>query len=63
MKQALLIGNWSYDKHQLLKVRADVKTLHEILYKMEFEVLSLCNLTKMEILNAADRFCELLIPE
>jgi hypothetical protein len=63
MKQALLIGNWTYDAHGLRKVRADVKTLHDILYKMEFEVISLCNLGKVEILHAADRLCELLLPE
>lgn len=62
MKQALLIGNWTYDA-PLRKVRADVKTLHDILYKMEFEVISLCNLGKVEILHAADRLCELLLPE
>ncbi|XP_046443620.1 mucosa-associated lymphoid tissue lymphoma translocation protein 1-like isoform X3 [Daphnia pulex] len=63
MKQALLIGNWTYDAHGLRKVRADVKTLHDILYKMEFEVISLCNLGKVEILHAADRLCELLLPD
>lgn len=62
MKQALLIGNWTYDSQSLRKVRADVKTLHDILYKMDFEVISLCNLGKVEILNAADRLCELLLP-
>lgn len=62
-KQALLIGNWTYDTHKLEKVRADIKTLHDILDKMEFETIALCNLGKMEILNAADRFCELLLPE
>ncbi|KZS03066.1 Uncharacterized protein APZ42_034306 [Daphnia magna] len=62
MKQALLIGNWTYDSQGLRKVRADVKTLHDILYKMDFEVISLCNLGKVEILNAADRLCELLLP-
>ena len=63
MKQALLIGNWTYEGHGLKKVRADVKTLHEILYRMGFEVISLCNLGKVEILNATDRICELLLPE
>ncbi len=63
MKQALLIGNWTYAGHGLRKVRADVKTLHDILYRLGFEVISLCNLGKVEILNATDRFCDLLLPE
>ena len=63
IKLALLIGNWTYKNMRALeKVRADVKTLHDVLDEMEFKVIALCNLSKKELQDAVRRFCQLLLP-
>jgi hypothetical protein len=63
IKLALLIGNWAYKNMPALeKVRADVKILHDVLDRMEFKVIALCNLSKIELLDAVRRFCQLLLP-
>lgn len=63
IKLALLIGNWAYiNMRALEKVRADVKTLHDVLDEMEFKVIALCNLSKKELQDAVKRFCQLLLP-
>lgn len=63
MKMALLIGNWTYKNMDRLEmVRPDIKSFHDILYNMNFEVMALCNLTKKEIRTAVEQFCHLLLP-
>lgn len=62
MKMALIIGNWAYQNMAGLEmVRADVKTLSDLLYGMNFDVVTLCNLSKSEIRAAVQQLCDLLL--
>ncbi|GLH07003.1 Mucosa-associated lymphoid tissue lymphoma translocation protein 1-like protein [Gryllus bimaculatus] len=62
-KVALLIANVEYANLQdLCTPYNDVKALSHVLMDLGFKVLSLCNLTLVEMINAVKTFCK-LIPE
>ena len=60
-KVALLIGNCDYRGQEPLNCpRYDVQVLQDLLQQLEFKVVSLLNLTKMEIKRAVSEFCNLV---
>ncbi|KAL6114759.1 malt1 [Pungitius sinensis] len=60
-KVALLIGNLSYQNHPRLKApMVDVYDLTNLLRQMNFQVVSLLDLTEAEMRNAVDEFLSLL---
>ncbi|XP_061750807.1 mucosa-associated lymphoid tissue lymphoma translocation protein 1 isoform X1 [Nerophis ophidion] len=60
-KVALLIGNLSYSHHpRLLAPMMDVHELSNLLQQLGFRVVSLLDLTKVEMLVAVDKFINLL---
>ncbi|KAK6195279.1 hypothetical protein SNE40_000744 [Patella caerulea] len=62
-KVALLIGNYEYRCERRLNApKADISNLSEIFSNLNFKVVSLLNLTLIEMKNAVDNFCELLGP-
>lgn len=57
----LLIGNNEYKQEKPLFAPAnDVSDLAELFTLMDYKVVSLLNLTKEEMINAVDFFCDLL---
>ncbi|XP_063310020.1 mucosa-associated lymphoid tissue lymphoma translocation protein 1 isoform X1 [Pelobates fuscus] len=60
-KVALLIGNMSYKYHTQLKApMVDVYELTNLLRQLDFKVVSLLDLTELEMRNAVDEFLLLL---
>ncbi|KAM4710149.1 LOW QUALITY PROTEIN: mucosa-associated lymphoid tissue lymphoma translocation protein 1 [Discoglossus pictus] len=60
-KVALLIGNMSYKNHSQLKApMVDVYELTNLLRQLDFKVVSLLDLTELEMRNAVDEFLLLL---
>lgn len=60
-KVALLIGNLSYQNHPQLKApMVDVYELTNLLRQLNFQVVSLLDLTESEMRNAVDEFLLLL---
>ncbi|XP_061630296.1 mucosa-associated lymphoid tissue lymphoma translocation protein 1 [Phyllopteryx taeniolatus] len=60
-KVALLIGNLNYSYHPaLMAPMMDVHELANLLQQLEFRVVSLLDLTKVEMLAAVDKFFHLL---
>lgn len=60
-KVALLIGNLSYQNHPQLKApMVDVYDLTNLLRQLNFQVVSLLDLTESEMRNAVDEFLLLL---
>ncbi|XP_061532687.1 mucosa-associated lymphoid tissue lymphoma translocation protein 1 isoform X2 [Phycodurus eques] len=60
-KVALLIGNLNYSNHPaLMAPMMDVHELANLLQQLEFRVVSLLDLTKVEMLDAVDKFFHLL---
>lgn len=60
-KVALLIGNLSYKNHPQLKApMVDVYDLTNLLRQLNFQVVSLLDLTESEMRNAVDEFLLLL---
>ncbi|XP_072272642.1 mucosa-associated lymphoid tissue lymphoma translocation protein 1 isoform X2 [Pyxicephalus adspersus] len=60
-KVALLIGNMSYKNHSQLKApMVDVYELTNLLRQLDFKVVSLLDLTEIEMKNAVDEFLLLL---
>nr|XP_040051163.1 mucosa-associated lymphoid tissue lymphoma translocation protein 1 isoform X2 [Gasterosteus aculeatus aculeatus] len=60
-KVALLIGNLSYQNHPRLKApMVDVYDLTNLLRQLNFQVVSLLDLTESEMRNAVDEFLSLL---
>lgn len=60
-KVALLIGNLSYRNHPQLKApMVDVYDLTNLLRQLNFQVVSLLDLTESEMRNAVDEFLLLL---
>ncbi|XP_068165906.1 mucosa-associated lymphoid tissue lymphoma translocation protein 1 isoform X2 [Antennarius striatus] len=60
-KVALLIGNLSYQNHPQLKApMVDVYDLSNLLQQLNFQVVSLLDLTESEMRNAVDEFLLLL---
>ncbi|XP_061679544.1 mucosa-associated lymphoid tissue lymphoma translocation protein 1 [Syngnathoides biaculeatus] len=60
-KVALLIGNLNYSNHPaLMAPMMDVHELANLLQQLEFRVVSLLDLTKVEMLAAVDEFFHLL---
>uniref|UniRef100_UPI0037E9BDDA mucosa-associated lymphoid tissue lymphoma translocation protein 1 isoform X2 n=1 Tax=Semicossyphus pulcher TaxID=241346 RepID=UPI0037E9BDDA len=60
-KVALLIGNLSYQNHPQLKApMVDVYDLTNLLRQLNFQVVSLLDLTESEMRNAVDEFLSLL---
>lgn len=58
---ALLIGNLSYQNHPQLKApMVDVYDLTNLLRQLNFQVVSLLDLTESEMRNAVDEFLLLL---
>lgn len=58
---ALLIGNLSYRNHPQLKApMVDVYDLTNLLRQLNFQVVSLLDLTESEMRNAVDEFLLLL---
>lgn len=58
---ALLIGNLSYQNHPQLKApMVDVYELTNLLRQLNFQVVSLLDLTESEMRNAVDEFLLLL---
>lgn len=60
-KVALLIGNMSYKNHSQLKApMVDVYELTNLLRQLDFKVVSLLDLTEVEMKNTVDEFLLLL---
>lgn len=60
-KFALLIGNYDYPNRLMLNTtETDVLTLAHLFKKLQFNVISLLNLSKTEMLSIVDYFSELL---
>lgn len=62
MKVALLIGNQRYQKMTpLISPENDIRELHRLLEEeLDFKVISLVNLTHAEMMQALEKFYELL---
>lgn len=60
-KVALLIGNFDYRCESPLSApKSDVYTMAEIFRSLDFKVVSLLNLTKIEMLSAVEEFVKLI---
>ena len=60
-KFALLIGNYNYPNGLKFKTpETDVLTLAHLFKKLQFKVIALLNLSKIEMLTIVDYFSELL---